>query len=200
MTQGKFLGDFGGAHFVPNRMISGPGRNFVQLMIAFRWILMKSYRHSFGNAKMVIMETFSAAPSLGPAVARIGAFVHFDQLHQTGPAAKLKPVSVEPQAGAKINTAQEIRDLPPTRETRPPYDRAPVLAFDPHSTEEIASSLLRISRGAELREQLRARGKERAQMFTWERTAKTYRALYRKVAGFPLSEEDHNLLSSVYLC
>ena len=32
-------------------------------------------------------------------------------------------------------------------------------------------------------------------MFTWERTGKTYRALYRKVAGVRLSEEDAHLLA-----
>lgn len=102
------------------------------------------------------------------------------------------PVMEALQEGAPVICS----DIPPLRE----YGGDAVLAFDPHSTEEIASSLLRISRGAELREQLRARGKERAQLFTWERTAKTYRALYRKVAGFPLSEEDHNLLGSDNLC
>jgi glycosyltransferase involved in cell wall biosynthesis len=82
-------------------------------------------------------------------------------------------------------------DLPPLRE----YGGDAVLTFDPLSTESIASSLLRMATDAELRGELRERGKERARRFTWERTAKTYRALYRKVAGVPLSEEDVHLLS-----
>lgn len=83
-------------------------------------------------------------------------------------------------------------DIPSLRE----YGGDAVLTFDPHSTDSIAASLLRISRDDGLREQLRARGKERARLFTWERTGKSYRALYRKVAGVPLSEEELLLLSS----
>ncbi|MGD0225697.1 MAG: glycosyltransferase family 1 protein [Terriglobia bacterium] len=87
-------------------------------------------------------------------------------------------------------------DIPPLRE----YGGDAVLTFDPQSVESIAASLLRISSDEALREQLRARGRERARMFTWERTAKTCRALYRKVAGVPLTEEDLHLLPSHNLC
>jgi hypothetical protein len=41
-----------------------------------------------------------------------------------------------------------------------------------------------------LREALRQRGNARMPLFTWERTAKTYRAVYRQVARAPLSDED----------
>jgi glycosyltransferase involved in cell wall biosynthesis len=80
--------------------------------------------------------------------------------------------------------------IPPLRE----YGGDAVLTFDPLSVESIAASLLRISSDEALREQLRARGQERARLFTWERAGKTYRALYRKVAGAPLTEEDLHLL------
>jgi glycosyltransferase involved in cell wall biosynthesis len=83
-------------------------------------------------------------------------------------------------------------DIPPLRE----YGGDAVLTFDPRSTDSIAASLLRISGDEGLREQLRTRGKERVRLFTWERTAKAYRALYRKVAGVSLSEEDSRLLTS----
>jgi glycosyltransferase involved in cell wall biosynthesis len=76
------------------------------------------------------------------------------------------------------------------------YGADAMLTFDPNSTESIAASLLRIASDEGLRAQLRVRGTERVQLFTWERTAKTYRALYRKVAGAPLSEEDSYLLAS----
>jgi glycosyltransferase involved in cell wall biosynthesis len=82
-------------------------------------------------------------------------------------------------------------DLAPLRE----YGGDAVLTFDPHSTDSMASSLLRISTDTDLREQLRERGKERARTFTWERTARTYRALYRNVAGVSLSEDDQRLLA-----
>jgi glycosyltransferase involved in cell wall biosynthesis len=82
-------------------------------------------------------------------------------------------------------------EIPPLRE----YGGDAVLTFDPHSVESIAASLVRIARDEDLRAELRKRGSLRIRMFTWERTAKTYRALYRKVAGFPLSEEDVVLLA-----
>jgi glycosyltransferase involved in cell wall biosynthesis len=47
----------------------------------------------------------------------------------------------------------------------------------------------------ELRATLRTRGSERVRLFTWERAAKKYRALYRKVAGRVLSDEDRQLLT-----
>ncbi len=90
------------------------------------------------------------------------------------------------------NVAVTCSDIPPLRE----YGGDAVLTFDPHSADSIAASLLRISREEGLREQLRARGTERAKLFTWERTGKAYRALYRKVAGVPLSEEDLHLPAS----
>lgn len=83
-------------------------------------------------------------------------------------------------------------DIPPLRE----YGDDAVLSFDPNSVESIAASLLRISRDEALRGELRVRGKERVRLFTWDRAGKTYRALYRRVAGVALSEEDSRLLSS----
>ncbi len=82
-------------------------------------------------------------------------------------------------------------EIPPLRE----YGGDAVLTFDPHSVDSIAASLARISRDEDLRAELRMRGSRRIRMFTWERTAKAYRALYRKVARFPLSEEDVVLLA-----
>jgi glycosyltransferase involved in cell wall biosynthesis len=114
---------------------------------------------------------------------RMAQFVVFPSLFEGGGF----PVVEALQEGAPVICS----DIPPLRE----YGGDAVLAFDPHSTEDIASSLLRMSKDAELREQLRARGKERVRIFTWERTAKAYRALYRKVAGVSLSEEDHHLLT-----
>lgn len=87
-------------------------------------------------------------------------------------------------------------DIPPLRE----YGGNAILTFDPQSTDSISASLLRISGDEDLREQLRARGRQRAQLFTWERTGKTYRALYRKVAGVPLSDEDLHLLTNNNSC
>jgi glycosyltransferase involved in cell wall biosynthesis len=82
-------------------------------------------------------------------------------------------------------------DIPPLQE----YGGDAVLTFDPTSVDGIADGLLRMAQDEDLRAELRRRGSERIRMFTWERAARTYRALYRKVAGFPSSEEDVPLLA-----
>jgi hypothetical protein len=46
----------------------------------------------------------------------------------------------------------------------------------------------------QLRADLAARGARRLQAFSWERTAKAYRAVYRRAARRPLSDEDRYLL------
>jgi len=66
--------------------------------------------------------------------------------------------------------------------------------FDPTSTESIASAILALHRDEPLRSLLRARGKSLAAASSWERSARTYRALYRHLAQGPLSDEDTALL------
>ncbi len=68
------------------------------------------------------------------------------------------------------------------------------LIFDPLDVPAIADAMGRMSTDAELRSNLRWRGGLRLQDFSWERTARAYRAAYRRVAGWPLSAEDHELL------
>lgn len=68
------------------------------------------------------------------------------------------------------------------------------LLFDPTSVESIASAIRRMATEPSLREALVRRGRERARMFSWERTARAYRALYRKIEGEALSEDDERLL------
>ena len=77
----------------------------------------------------------------------------------------------------------------------PEYGGDAALLFDPTSTESIAEAMYRMSTERELRATLRQRGSARIGLFTWEQTAKTYRALYRQVAGRLLSDEDHHLLA-----
>ena len=82
-----------------------------------------------------------------------------------------------------------------TATSLPEYGGEAVLLFDPHSIEGIAEAIQKMWCDADLRQSLRARGTARAQLFTWERTARTYRALYRKLAGQELSAEDADLLA-----
>jgi glycosyltransferase involved in cell wall biosynthesis len=55
--------------------------------------------------------------------------------------------------------------------------------FDPQDPEEIAAALIRILSDSGLRESLRLRGKERARLFRWERTARETLSFYRAVSG-----------------
>jgi glycosyltransferase involved in cell wall biosynthesis len=70
------------------------------------------------------------------------------------------------------------------------------LLFDPTSTESIADALGRIATDASLRSVLVQRGQKRADDFSWERAARCYRALYRRLAGRGASPEDELLLRS----
>jgi glycosyltransferase involved in cell wall biosynthesis len=70
------------------------------------------------------------------------------------------------------------------------------LLFNPLSVEALAGALERMATDDELRATLRQRGRRRLQDFSIERTAKTYRAVYRRAAGFLLDEEDRWLLSA----
>ena len=67
--------------------------------------------------------------------------------------------------------------------------------FDPHSVESIANAIAKVATDEELREKLRRRGTRRVKDFDWERTAKCYRAVYRRAAGRTLTEEDRWLLT-----
>jgi glycosyltransferase involved in cell wall biosynthesis len=77
----------------------------------------------------------------------------------------------------------------------PEQVRSAALMFDPFSSESIATAVARMASESALRSELQERGRSRLRDFTWERTAKAYRAVYRRTAGFPLSDEDRWLLS-----
>jgi glycosyltransferase involved in cell wall biosynthesis len=69
------------------------------------------------------------------------------------------------------------------------------LLFDPLSVEEISDALKRMATDHGLRDELRRRGERRLDDFSLERTAKAYRAVYRRAADRALGEEDRWLLS-----
>jgi glycosyltransferase involved in cell wall biosynthesis len=66
--------------------------------------------------------------------------------------------------------------------------------FNPQQVGSIADAVARLSTDVSLQEALRARGYQRVKEFNWERTAKAYRAVYRRAAGYPLTDEDRWLL------
>jgi glycosyltransferase involved in cell wall biosynthesis len=53
--------------------------------------------------------------------------------------------------------------------------------FNPEDAEDIASKAIRILRDEELRKNLKARGRERAGAFSWEKTAAETRDFYRSL-------------------
>ena len=69
------------------------------------------------------------------------------------------------------------------------------LVFDPYRTDQIAASVLRLWSDDALRAALAVRGRAKVAKFTWNRTARHFRALYRLVAGAALSDTDRGLLT-----
>jgi glycosyltransferase involved in cell wall biosynthesis len=69
------------------------------------------------------------------------------------------------------------------------------LMFEPYNVEGIAEVIETLARDVEVRRGLRECGYRRLRDFDWSRTAKAYRALYRRAARRTLTEEDHWLLS-----
>jgi glycosyltransferase involved in cell wall biosynthesis len=70
------------------------------------------------------------------------------------------------------------------------------LIFDPLEVEEIAEAVQRIWESEDLRRELAERGRERGALFSWDRTARLFRAHYRRVGGRRLAEEDRILLAA----
>jgi len=69
------------------------------------------------------------------------------------------------------------------------------LLFDPFSVEDMASAIRRMAGSEDLRADLIRKGRERLRVFSWERTAKCYRAIYRRAAKRQLTDEDRKLLA-----
>jgi glycosyltransferase involved in cell wall biosynthesis len=70
------------------------------------------------------------------------------------------------------------------------------LLFDPESTDQIAGAVQRIWTDEELRRSLAERGRKRSELFSWDRTARLFRAHYRRIGGRSLAEEDRILLAA----
>ncbi|MDD1776619.1 MAG: glycosyltransferase family 4 protein [Candidatus Helarchaeota archaeon] len=68
------------------------------------------------------------------------------------------------------------------------------LLFDPERPEEMARVISRLWTDETMRRELIKRGKERVKLFTWERTARIFRAHYRRLANLPISDEDHEMI------
>jgi glycosyltransferase involved in cell wall biosynthesis len=87
-------------------------------------------------------------------------------------------------------------DIPALRE----YAGAAAHFFGPTAVQSIAAALRRLWEDAALRANLKLCGAERIRLFTWEHTARVYRAIYRRAAGVPIEADDRALLSDTRLC
>ena len=70
------------------------------------------------------------------------------------------------------------------------------LIFDPNQPDEIADAILRLWTDEALCRSLAERGRDRLTDFSWDRTARHFRAHYRRLGGRPLSEDDQALLAA----
>jgi glycosyltransferase involved in cell wall biosynthesis len=70
------------------------------------------------------------------------------------------------------------------------------LVFDPDDAGQLVSVLRRLWVDEDLRSQLAIAGRRRVAAFTWDRTARIFRAHYRRIAGRALTDEEKLLLAS----
>jgi glycosyltransferase involved in cell wall biosynthesis len=70
------------------------------------------------------------------------------------------------------------------------------VVFDPRNVTEIAAAVERLWIDAELRRTLTQRGKARVARFTWERAARHFRALYRRIGDRGLTAADREILAA----
>jgi len=70
------------------------------------------------------------------------------------------------------------------------------LLFDPYDLKSIEEAIVKVATDVEMQAELRRRGYRRLKDLDWNRTAKVYRAIYRRAASRPLTKEDQQLLSS----
>lgn len=92
------------------------------------------------------------------------------------------------QAGA-ASACSNVTSLP-----RQAGDAAVI--FDPRSVSAIAETVYRVVSDEPLRERLMAAGRARVDSFTWAKTARRYRTLYRLLGNRPVSVEERACLSA----
>jgi glycosyltransferase involved in cell wall biosynthesis len=73
------------------------------------------------------------------------------------------------------------------------------VTFDPYSVEDMATAIHRVWADDTLRLRLVESGRHRLKDLSWERTATHFLAIYKKLGGRPLSDEERALLTSTPL-
>ena len=69
------------------------------------------------------------------------------------------------------------------------------LVFDPHEPAAIARAIRQLWTDETLRQTLVTGGRTRVAQFSWDKTARHFRAHYRRIGGRPLTDEDRRLLA-----
>lgn len=70
------------------------------------------------------------------------------------------------------------------------------IVFDPTSVDAVADAVAKLWTSKKLRITLARRGLKRVSAFSWDRTARTFRAHYRRIGGVTLTDEDRNLIAA----
>jgi glycosyltransferase involved in cell wall biosynthesis len=70
------------------------------------------------------------------------------------------------------------------------------LFFDPDNPQELADTTYRLWTDEELRKKLSRKGQKKSARFSWEKSARIFRALYRLLSGQSLNSEDQLLVNS----
>jgi glycosyltransferase involved in cell wall biosynthesis len=91
----------------------------------------------------------------------------------------------------RIGVPVACSDLPVLREHA---GNAP-LYFNPENPQEISNAIFRIWTDPELRRDISKNGQKAVELFSWNKTAKIFRAYYRFLAAGTLGEEDAMLIS-----
>jgi len=68
------------------------------------------------------------------------------------------------------------------------------LYFDPENPQELADTIYRLWTDAELRKKLSLKGQKNSARFSWDKTARIFRAYYRLIGGQFLKKEDQELV------
>lgn len=86
-------------------------------------------------------------------------------------------------------------DIPPFHE----YGLDAPLFFNPTSVEDIAEKIATLWQNENARRRCVERSAPIGKTYRWEKVARTYRAIYRQVLGFPLTEREGKLLEDASL-
>jgi glycosyltransferase involved in cell wall biosynthesis len=144
------------------------------------WPTIDEHRHRLGLVEQARFVGF-VDPIQLRALYRLAQFVVFPSLFEGGGF----PIIEAFAEGTPVTCS--------TATSLPEYAGDAALLFEPTATG-IAEAMRRMATDNRLRSTLRERGVERRGAFSWRRTAQTYRALYRRVAGRRLTVEDQGFI------